>query len=218
MYQEEDFLLISGIQHFVFCQRQWALIHLEQQWDENSRTTEGKIIHNNAHNGMIAEKRQNEIITRGMRVHSHELGFTGTCDVVEFHASAVGVSLAQYSGLWQPIPVEYKRGHSKASDCDRMQLCLQAMCLEEMLSATISEAYLYYAETHRREAVEISEGLRKTVRTLSDQMHALWKAGKTPRAKYTQSCQACSLMSQCLPKLPKKKEVDEYIESALQQI
>lgn len=132
-YKEDDFLMLSGLQHFIFCRRQWALIHIEQQWAENERTVDGHLFHKNAHDAEMTEKRGDLIITRGLHIKSPGLGIAGVCDVVEFHRSADGITLFSYDGLWQPYPVEYKKGKPKTDGSDEAQLCAQAMCLEEML-------------------------------------------------------------------------------------
>lgn len=215
MYKEEDLLLISGIQHYSFCKRQWALIHIEQQWDENVRTIEGMIVHENAHDGLRAEKRQGHLITRGMRVYSHLLGFAGNCDVVEFDADEQGSVLAGRAGLWKVTPIEYKRGKSKSINADRLQLCLQALCLEEMLSCQIERGFLYYAETHRREEIVLGEELREEVKELGREMHLLFEKRQTPKARLTKSCNACSLKDVCLPKISKKQSAENYITETL---
>lgn len=136
-YSEDDCLQLSGIQHFSFCRRQWALIHLEQQWAENLRTVEGDLLHERAHDEGFAEKRRDIRTVRGLRIQSPSLGVSGSCDVVEFIRDEQGVVLAGQAGTWRPYPVEYKRGSSKETDADRLQLCCQAMCLEEMLCTEI---------------------------------------------------------------------------------
>ena len=133
IYQDEDFLQLSGLQHFKFCRRQWALIHVEKQWAENYRTTDGAIMHENAHDGSFTESRGDLVITRDMRVFSRTLGVSGACDVLEFRHGETGIPLKGREGLWQPYPVEYKRGKPKEGTEDTLQLCGQAMCLEEML-------------------------------------------------------------------------------------
>ena len=122
MYKEEDYLQLSGIQHFAFCRRQWALAYIELQWDENVRTVEGKLLHEKAHDPTNAEKRGDLIISRGMPVYSRELGISGECDVVEFHRSQDGITLFGRDGLYEVIPIEYKRGKPKENDVDI--LCL----------------------------------------------------------------------------------------------
>ena len=149
-YQEDDYLLLSGIQHFAFCRRQWALIHIEQQWEENIRTFEGRVLHENAHNSELREKRGDVLTIRAMKVVSRSMGISGECDVVEFHRSENGVPLQGQKGLFCVIPVEYKRGVPKKHDADELQLTAQAMCLEEMLFTRIERGFLYYGETRRR--------------------------------------------------------------------
>lgn len=183
IYAEEDFLQLSGLQHFKFCRRQWAIIHIEHQWSENFHTVDGAILHENAHHGEHTESRGDRFITRDMRIFSSTLGVSGACDVLEFHRGSVGIPLKGKEGLWQPYPVEYKRGRPKEHTADALQLCGQAMCLEEMLCCEISKGALYYGETHRREEVLFSEELRTEVQTLLREMHDLYKRGYTPRVK-----------------------------------
>ncbi len=200
MYREEDYLMLSGLQHFAYCRRQWALIHIEQQWAENERTVDGQIFHAVAHDKARIEKRGDLLITRGLPVKSAKLGMSGICDVVEFHKSEEGVSLASYEGLWQPYPVEYKKGLPKLNEADEMQLCGQAICLEEMLLCRIPGGSLFYGENRRREPVEFTEELRGKVYDMAKEMHVLWDKGYTPRVKPQKGCNACSL-----------KEIIEYI-------
>lgn len=215
-YKEEEYLQLSGLQHFSFCRRQWALIHMEQQWAENLRTVDGRILHEKAHDGSICEKRGNLLITRDMSIHSPTLGISGNCDVVEFHREATGISLPGREGLWQPYPVEYKRGTPKLTDADRLQLCAQAMCLEEMLCCDIPEAALFYGETRRREIVTLDADLRSRVRSLLEEMHDLYRRSRTPKVKPTKSCNACSLKELCLPKLMSKRSVTDYLRKRME--
>ena len=217
MYHEEDFLAISGLQHFAFCRRQWALIHIEQQWQENLRTVEGHILHENAHDAFFTEKRGTVLISRGMAVQSRTLGGNGVCDVVELHASPDGVPIFGRGGKWLPIPVEYKRGSPKETDADRLQLCCQAMCLEEMLCCSIPEGALFYGEPRRRTVVFFSPELRETVRRDSDEMHQLYHRGHTPKAKPSKSCNACSLKELCLPQLVRRESVQTYLRRAMEE-
>lgn len=211
IYREEDFLQLSGLQHFKFCRRQWALIHIEQQWAENYRTTDGAILHENAHDGNLSESRGDLLITRDMRVFSPTLGVSGACDVLEFHRGDSGIPLNGRDGLWQPFPVEYKRGRPKEHTADALQLCGQAMCLEEMLCCDIPGGALYYGEIRRRQPVVFTEELRQEVQTLLQDMHALYRRGHTPMVKPGKGCNACSLKEICLPKLMKRKSVAEYL-------
>lgn len=216
MYNEEDFLQLSGLQHFKFCRRQWALIHIENQWKENYRTTDGEILHENAHNGSFSESRGDRLITRDMRVFSSSLGVSGACDVLEFHRGECGIPLKGKEGLWQPYPVEYKRGKPKENTEDALQLCGQAMCLEEMLCCDIPVGALYYGEVRRRTEVAFTEELRREVRTLLGEMHGLYERGHTPKVKPTKSCNACSLKELCLPKLMRQKSVKAYLRQGME--
>lgn len=216
IYPEEEFLLLSGLQHFRFCRRQWALIHIEQQWAENFRTTDGAILHQNAHNSDLTERRGDLIITRDMRIFSPTLGVSGACDVLEFHRSESGIPLNGRPGLWQPFPVEYKRGQPKEHNADALQLCGQAMCLEEMLCCEIPIGALYYGQTRRRTEVVFTPELRQEVQTLLAEMHTLYARGHTPKVKPSKSCNACSLKELCLPKLMKSRSVAAYLHRNLE--
>lgn len=211
MYREEEYLMLSGLQHFAFCRRQWALIHIEQQWEENLRTVEGELMHERCHDEQQTEKRGNLLIVRGMRVASPTLGVSGACDVVEFHTDSNGISLFGREGLWQPFPIEYKHGKPKPHKADELQLCAQAMCLEEMLACEISEGALFYGETARRQSVLFTEELKNTVRDMLKEMHDYFSRGYTPKVKPSKSCQACSLKELCLPKLYRKRSAKEYL-------
>lgn len=204
-------LMISALQHFVFCRRQWALIHVEQLWKDNVRTVEGNLMHQRAHDEKQIEKRPGLITMRGLRVHSRRLNVTGICDVVEFRQQEDGISLPGYEGHWQPYPVEYKRGRPKTHDADELQLCAQAMCLEEMLLCSVPEGSLYYGEPRRRTGVAFSTDMRQRVETLLAEMHQHMQRGYTPRPRQTKSCQACSLRDLCLPGLGKAPSVSDYI-------
>lgn len=209
--------MLSGLQHFSFCRRQWALIYLEQLWNDNLRTVEGNLLHEKAHNAGAAEKRGDLLILRDLRIFSATLGISGACDVVEFRADPAGVTLAGRAGLWQPYPVEYKRGHSKETDADRLQLCGQGMCLEEMLCCEIPAGALFYGETRRREEVPFTPELRQTVRSMLEEMHGYAKRGYTPKVKPSKSCNACSLKELCLPALMRKTSVRSYLDSRLKE-
>lgn len=216
-YSEEDFLQLSGLQHFKFCRRQWALIHVESQWTENFRTTDGAILHQNAHNGEFSQSRGDLLITRGMRVFSRTLGVSGACDVLEFHRGSHGIPLNGREGLWQPFPVEYKRGRPKESTEDALQLCGQAMCLEEMLCCDIPRGALYYGQTRRRTEVTFTPELRLEVSTLLAEMHELYKRGRTPKVKPNKGCSVCSLKELCLPKLMRNRNVSDYLRRGMEE-
>lgn len=217
-YREEDFLLLSGIQHFSFCKRQWALIHIEQQWQENLRTIEGQILHEKTHDNTIKEKRGDFIISRGMSVFSRSLGITGTCDVVELYKAPDGVHIFGREGKYKPVPIEYKRGKPKEDESDILQLCAQAMCLEEMLLCHIPEGCLFYWETKRRLKVALDEELRQRVRIILKEMHDLYDRRYTPKVKVTKKCKACSLAEICMPKLCKNPSAVYYIKKNILEV
>ena len=214
-YKEEDYLMLSGIQHFAFCRRQWALIHIEQQWQENVRTVEGELLHKRAHDTYSSEKRNDVVISRGLPVHSSEMGVSGVCDTVEFRRAEEGITLHGHRGTFQVYPVEYKRGKPKDTQIDILQLTAQAMCLEEMLSCTIAEGAVFYGEIKRRERIEFTDELKEQVRTMFSEMHQYFDRKYTPKVKWSKSCNACSLKDICLPKLGKAASVKEYIKSAI---
>lgn len=216
-YREEDYLLLSGLQHFKFCRRQWALIHIEQQWAENYRTVDGALMHSKAHEKGSAESRGDLLIVRSLSVFSPTLGVSGECDVVEFHRTPDGISLNGRDGLWQPYPVEYKRGRHNERTGDQLQLCAQAMCLEEMLCCDIPEGALYYGETRRRLTVAFTEDLRREVRETLAEMHDLFRRSHTPKVTPSKACNACSLKDLCLPKLLRKQSVQKYLTDALEE-
>ena len=215
-YDPDDCLMISGLQHFHFCKRQWALIHIEQQWAENLRTVEGNILHERAHDEQFTESRGDLFITRGLRVFSLRLGLSGECDVVEFIRDDSGISLHGREGSWRPYPVEYKRGQPKEDSCDELQLCAQAMCLEEMLVCTIDEGALFYGEIRRRSKVQLTDDMKERVREMYREMHKYMRDGYIPRVKPTKSCNACSLKNICMQKLYKLQDVKKYMKENLE--
>ncbi len=215
MYAEEDYIMLSGIQHFAFCRRQWALIHIEQQWEENYKTTAGELMHKKAHEEGSFEKRGDLLVTRGLRIASHELGFSGQCDVVEFHQDKNGITVFGYDGKWSLVPVEYKHGRPKEHNADELQICAQAICLEEMFQTSIDEGFLYYGENRRRSKVIFGADLRNEVKNISNEMHELFHKGYTPKVKPSKQCKACSLENLCVPKLQKIVKVSTYIEQSI---
>ncbi len=216
-YPEDRYLMISGIQHFKFCRRQWALIHIEQQWAENVHTVTGELMHKKAHDPYLTEKRKDVIITRALPVSSRILGVSGECDIVEFHKAEDGIRLHGHRGLYLVYPVEYKKGKPKETQEDHLQLAAQAMCLEEMFSTVIPEGAIFYGETRRRETVSISAQLRNEVVSIFEEMHQYYDRGYTPKAKYQKACCSCSLKEICLPKLERNVSVKTYIEQALKE-
>lgn len=202
MPPDDHLIPISALQHWLYCPRQYALIHLEQAWAENKFTAEGRVMHQNAHEG-DDETRGRVRITRGMPVVSETLGLTGQCDVVEFRATE-GTLKSQISNpdaALQILPVEYKRGKPKSHRADEVQLCAQALCLEEMLNRSIATGALFYGENRRRVEVTFDEELRELVRATTHAVRACLLEGATPSAIYEpRRCDACSLIDHCQPK------------------
>ena len=216
-YKEEDFLLLSGIQHYLFCPRQWALIYIEQQWEENYLTASGRLLHERAHNPFDTEKRKQTIVSRAMPVFSHTLGVSGECDVVEYMADPCGIPIHGRSGTYCIYPVEYKRGKPKKSEEDISQLVAQAMCLEDMFCTEIQTGFLYYYGIKRRIAVDITEERKEAVRNTFEKMHRLFERGYTPKGKPSAKCTSCSLKEICLPVLCKKKSAASYMKQIMRE-
>jgi len=202
MYSEDDLVMISALQHLLFCPRQCALIHIEQQWIENRLTAEGRILHERVHS-TGSESRSKIRIEFDVPIRSLRLGLIGRADIVEFHL--------QENGIWQPYPVEYKRGRPKKDDSDRVQLCAQALCLEEMLEREVPEGALYYGQKKRRQNISFDAGLRQLTADTANSLHVLLDAGRTPPPVYAKKCESCSFISQCLPKIAGKKKVSNYL-------
>lgn len=217
MYDDDNILSISGIQHFVFCRRQWALIHLEQQWAENLLTVSGEIMHERAHDNSFTETRNGIITSRGMQVVSYELGIYGVCDVVEFIPSESGAPIHGKSGRYKIIPVEYKHGEPKETDADILQVAAQALCLENMFCTKIDELNIFYGKTKHRQRIEFSDEIRNRLIEVIDEMHLLYERRYTPRVKQNKNCRACSLKNLCLPRLTKIKSVNKYVSDMLEE-
>lgn len=217
-FKEDDYLQLSGLQHFAFCRRQWALIHIENQWAENYRTADGHLMHEIVHDKDFRESRGDIVTVRGLAIHSPKLGVSGQCDAVEFHKDPAGVPLHGQKDLWLPYPVEYKRGKPKEHDADELQLCAQAMCLEEMLCCAIPKGALYYGEPRRRTVIQFTPELRQKVLDSLQEMHELYKRRYTPKVKPTKACNACSLKDLCLPKLMNRKKVADYLTANLEEL
>ena len=211
-YPDDELLSLSGIQHFRFCKRQWALIHIEQQWQDNLRTQEGHIVHERVDDPILSESRGDTVLSRAFPLVSYILGFTGIADVIEYTRSDHGIPIPGFEGLWLMRPVEYKRGKPKIDERDEVQLCAQVMCLEEMFGVRIDEADFYYNEIRRRQHLPITDDLRNLVSSLAGEMHTVFRQGITPEAEAGTSCSQCSLIDVCVPKLTKKKSsVQNYI-------
>jgi len=215
MYAEDDLLPLSGLQHLMFCERQWGLIHIEQTWEGNRLTAEGRVLHGRAHQAGT-DSRTSIRTARGLRLHSLRLGLVGQADVVEFHRVAKGITLPEVEGSWRPFPVEYKRGRPKSDACDEVQLCAQTLCLEEMFTCRIAEGALFYGEPRRRHPVTFDGSLRTRTESLAARMHELYRTGITPVASYQSKCEGCSLIGRCMPRLlAKPPGIARYLARAL---
>ena len=193
------------------------MIHIENLWAENYRTTDGALMHSIAHDASFSESRGDVIIQRAVRIHSSILGVSGECDVLEFHRRDEGITLPNRSGLWLPYPVEYKRGRPGTTEGNALQLCGQAMCLEEMLCCDIPKGALYYGETRHREQVEFTPEMKDTVRAYIAEMHDTYSRKYTPKVKPHKGCNECSLKDLCLPKILRVKSVASYIKEAINE-
>lgn len=216
-YNEEDYLQLAGIQHFAFCRRQWALIHIEQQWEENQRTIEGHFDHEICHDASRKESRGKLKISRAMPIFSRELGISGECDVVEFHEDEKADYINALNGRYRVYPIEYKHGEPKKTDEDILQLTAQVMCLEEMLLCEIKEGSLYYEKINRRERCQITQELKERVRAITKEMHHYMKQGYTPKVKPTKACNACSLKELCVPKLMQVASARTYMQKFIEE-
>ena len=230
MYTSQELVPISALQHYLYCPRQCALIHLELIWTENVFTAEGRLLHEKADSGKV-EVRGDIKTATGLLLRSTKLGLVGRADVVEFHrvdradvvdfhgvennsSSAKGQKVkASSNKIWQPFPVEYKRGKPKKHDADKVQLCAQAICLEEMLNISVPCGALFYGKTRRRLEVVFDDALRvKTAQTAAN-IHALFEKGVTPAPFLHEGCAACSLVEDCMPKTVDKKQLaSNYLE------
>ncbi len=201
MVDDNDLLPLSALQHIIFCERQFALIHLEQAWAENAYTMEGRVLHEKAHSG-AREKRPGKSKEFGMPIRSLELGLTGMTDAVEYGEDG-GIRI-----------IEYKRGRPKRHRADEVQLCAQAMCIEEMKGVAIAEAQLFYGKAKRRKTVSLDDDLRSITRAAAARAISLLLEGRTPKADFDEAkCPHCSLIGLCMPgKLGSGKSVDRYIE------
>ncbi len=207
MSAEDDYLMLSGLQHYYFCKRQWALIHIEQAWKENLYTTEGQNLHEKTDNPFIKEKRRDIIISRAVPIASSKLKLSGIIDTIEFYKDLNGITINNKKGKWWPNIVEYKRGKPKKDNRDKVQLMAQAMCLEEELGIKLKTSDLYYFQTNRREVIDLNEELRKEVYDTVKDMHLMYDKKITPSAEFFKNCTLCSLYDLCMPRLTKKKNL-----------
>lgn len=213
----DNYLLISGIQHFIFCRRQWALIHIEQLWNENFFTVDGQIKHDKVDNGDIFESKKDVRIIRSMPIVSHELKIQGKCDVVELKPDDNGFYFSKYKDKYSVYPVEYKRGKPKIDESDIMQLLAEAMCLEEMMGLQIKKGACFYFETRKREQIVFTNDLRDRLVDIINEMNNYYERRYTPKVKKSRKCRTCSLKNLCLPELDGTISVSKYIEKRIKE-
>ena len=209
LQQDESLVMLSALQHYLFCKRQCALIHLEQSWTENRLTASGRVLHERV-DERKSETRRTLRQATAVRLVSHRLGVWGVADMVEFHlveserdasGTKIAASLPGLSGFWRPFPIEYKRGKPKSHRADEVQLCAQAICLEEMLGVTIQAGALFYGEPRRRTDVAFDAELRDLTKDVARGVHALFASGETPLPSFGKWCSSCSIVEDCRPKL-----------------
>lgn len=218
-YSEDEMLMLSGIQHYCFCPRQWYLIYVEQLWADNALTIEGNWLHTKVHQPEIVTKRANTITLRSVPLASPSLGLYGFSDAVELSPASEtterGFVHPRYPGCWQATPIEYKRGKPKKHNADKLQLCAEAIAIEEAYGIVIPQGYLYYGETKHREEVKFDAALRTETRNVAEQMHAAARNHQPIAAKHTRSCHACSLQHLCLPHLGALPAASTYLHDRL---
>jgi len=218
MYNDDEMLMLSGIQHFRFCPRQWVLIHIEQQWDDNRLTIEGQLLHKHVDDPFYRQKCGEYITLRSVSIASHELGLCGISDAIELLPTEDknnSISHPKYKGFWLPFPVEYKHGKPKKNEIDEVQLAAQAMCLEEMYSIRIDKGAFFYGEIRHRVEIEITPQLRKIVRTCATDMHKLYNKRAIPKAEKGKHCDKCSIKNICLPQLENCTKASTYLKNNL---
>ncbi|MDY0082251.1 MAG: CRISPR-associated protein Cas4 [Ignavibacteriaceae bacterium] len=201
MYTEDDFIMISALQHYVYCPRQCGLIHVDDVWQENLFTVKGDILHQKVDTDTY-ETRGSVKTVRGLRIHSFKYGLVGRCDVVEFKQTKNGEEIN---------PVEFKSGEPKENISDKVQLCAQVFCLEEMLNTKISKGAFFYGKIRRRNIVDIDEELRTQTINIILAVRNIITSKKIPAAVYETKCRNCSLQSVCQPKAMNKKKLQNYI-------
>lgn len=212
MYDIDNYLMLSGIQHFLFCKRQWALIHIENLWEENIYTSEGEILHQKADKPFIKEKRKNKLISRAMPISSKTLGLSGILDVIEFEKSEDGINIKGKKGKWRATIIEYKRGKKKKYSYDDCQLMAEAICLKEELGINLEYGYIYYGKTDTREKIIFEDRLRKLTIDTAKLMHQYYDKKIIPKAEFYRKCKLCSLYEVCNPRLTKKpKSIHNYL-------
>lgn len=220
MYGDDSLIPISSLMHGRFCPRRCVLIHVDGVWTENRLTAAGRVLHERVDSG-IHESRRDTRIAATLRLVSHRLGVAGIADMVEFHrvgdVGMPGIPLPGVVGRWMPYPVEYKHGKPNGRQADEVQLCAQAMCLEEMLNVEITEGALFYGTTRRRLDVTFDAAIRALTERTADDVHRLLKEGRIPDPKYGEWCESCSLVDDCQPG-SKKRSAQAWLDRQLEGV
>ena len=216
VWAENDLLPLSGLQHVVFCERQFALIHVEQVWSENALTVEGTHLHEQVDGGE-AEARGDVRIARAVPLRSLTLGLSGRSDVVELRRDADGAEIPGVPGRWRPYPIEYKRGRPKPHRADEVQLCAQALCLEEMLELEVPRGALFYGQVRRRTEVFFDQELRAAVVVAAQRARSIFESRVTPTARREAKCEHCSLLEACQPSVV-NRSAERYVESLRREV
>lgn len=220
MYKEDELLPISGLTHFAYCERRAILVLVEQQWHENKFTAEGQQMHEHVHSQDVENRKEIRTVC-GLKIHSLQLGLTGVADIVEFEKTTTNIKAISINGSidkWMIYPVEYKRGKPDNRYCDEIQLCAQAICLEEMLHAEISEGALYYGTPRRRVEIKFDNKLRSETSTLAKRLHETYVKQNIPKAVYAKHCDNCSLVNICMPHLCENIKASAYIDTYLDSL
>jgi len=207
--EERGPIALSALQHFLFCPRQCALIHVERVWAENVATAEGRLLHDKADLPGTSSRKDGRV-SRALPLHAPDLGIAGVADVVEWYRE---------DGRWRPFPVEYKRGRPKEHRADEVQLCAQALCLEAMTGLPVPEGALFYGTTRRRVVVPFDGELRRLVHATFEAVRAMIEDGVTPAAVYLpKRCDACSLRALCLPeRLSARPSVSRWLQRKIEE-
>lgn len=220
MYDEDNLLPISALSQYYYCPRRAALIVIEQQWDDNLLTAEGTVLHQRVHSEEC-ESRSDLRICRGVRVRSLTLGLVGSLDCLELRLleedDHSGISLENASGSWMPVPVEYKHGVTREEIEYEVQLCAQALCLEEMLKISVKEGYLYYGASRKRHLVQFDQELRALVQEGALYLHQMVATLITPSAQFSAKCNKCSMLDYCQPRLAESR-AKNYMDGVLQEL
>jgi len=217
MLSDEDLLPIAGLRQLAFCERRWALVHMDQEWDENVLTIEGKQLHEFVHE-QGTNVRYGVRMARGLRLRSLTLGLYGVADLVEFHPHDGEAVLPGFSGRWLPYPVEYKRGRKRYDSADEIQLCAQALCLEEMLNVVVPKGAIYYGQPRRRSEIDLTANLREEVGRLCSRARELYDSRQIPPPRAGKHCSNCSLENICMPNLATKDKSAKYVTSILKEL